>query len=443
MSINFNKLQDEQNKATSTSNTATGNQTQHNANQGEHIAPMVAQPNTGTPPSNLQPNQKKALTIAFGAVALAVAMFGAYKMGNKNSATEGATVTTTQAQPEEVKAFEPKKVEKLPFDVPKHITGKIVDILDFGNFFLVGTEIEGQTEYVTLSKDGKFTLIGYVIDNKAQTAIYDVNGRISDEDRKASKFQDDNTGAPQSSTDSPTGTADGMPTSATDFEPKSQLGADGLPDSYFTDDLTKDSKHTAKASKVNTFAVGEFKTNPDLFARHLFEQFYKSTINSDTNAGKYKDKPMTPMYVFYDPRCPACQAEMPHVEQARTEGYDVVYVPTGALSSDAQLSQADATLVSRVLNPSKGLEDLLTTLDNSYQRPSDDKGDTNADRSVLINNTNMFKSLPTVLNTYYAGKPTKSFKTIEGLGVPSAFYVDKNTGEVVLTMVDLKSQLGN
>lgn len=431
MSINFNKLQDEQKNKPSESSASTTAEPQ--------ISPMVAQPNTGTASKPLAPNQKKALSIAVGAIALALAMFGAYKIGKGGDGSD--TSATTVVENKEEKPFEPKKVEKLPFKLPEHITGEVIDILDFGNFYLVGTKIEGQTEYITLTKDGKFTLIGYVIDNKAKMAIYDVQGRISDADRQASKFSTENAG--QTSTDASTAPVDGMPTSASDFEPKSQMGADGLPDSYFTDDLTKAGKHTAKASKVDTFAVGEFKVNPDLFARHLFEQFYKSTVNSDTVAGKYKDKPMTPMYIFYDPRCPACQAEMPLVEQARLEGYDVVYVPTGALSSDAQLEQADATLVSRVLNPSKGLEDILVTLNNNYQRPSEDKGDTNADRNIVINNTNMFKSLPTVLNTYYAGKPTKSFKTIEGLGVPSAFYVDKNTGEVVLGMVDLKTQLGN
>lgn len=382
------------------------------------------------------PFENKFFAVTLLVILLTGVAVGFYQMGRINTKDESKSESETPI------AFEPKKVEKLPFDLPDYIQGEVVDVLDFGNFFLVGTKFgDGQVEYITLSKDGKFTLIGYVIDNKAKTAIYDVHGRISDEDRQKNRITENLVGQAN-----PSGQTDGGEgLNLNDFPTQSQLGDDGLPENYFKVDFTTDKTFVVTAkNNAQTMAVGDFKANPDLFVRHLFEQIYKTTLNSDSLTGKYNNAPMSPLYVFYDPRCPACQEEMPIVEQYRTQGYDIIYVPTGALASDDELQNADESFIARTLNPAKGKEPLLKTLDNGYQKSTTAKADELVqDKAMLINNTSLFKSLPTLLNSYYQDKQTKSFSPITALGVPAVMYVDKNTGEVVLEQVDLKRQLGS
>ena len=317
-----------------------------------------------------------------------------------------------------VARFEPKKIDKLPVPLPKDFKGDVKEVLDFGEFYLFGAtykdgDKETPIEYMAITKSGKFTLLGLVVQSETGEIIYNAGGRYDSAkaQEQAQQQEAEISQANQSKGDDEVG---------------------DMPKAYHEADLTKAGEFTFD-SKFNADGQGKISANPDSFSRIVADVLYNSMLHSDSMHKVYKNSPHTPVYVFYDPRCPHCQKEIPKFINAQKQGYDIIFVPTGALSAIEDLEKADNNLVSQVLLPSLGGDDLINTLVKSkeYQAKNTFSADElENNRKIMIENTKTFIGIANAVQEEY--KDAK----VASPAVPTAFWIDRKTGKANYTNLD-------
>lgn len=398
--------------------------------------PLASSTTAPTPaPKSPMPTGYK---VALGVLSIGLISSLLYNCQGK-PATADVEKTVTASVSADGKVTLPKgvtKLSKLPFELPKFFTTEPKEIYKVGSIYVIGTLDEnGNLVYDSLTSDGKFLMPTYIADSTSGQVIIDSNGFVPADATTAQA----NTGQLGQQANAQAQAQTTAPTNAqtqSDFTtlPEHSYLANGMPASYFTDDLTKGNHSFKPETSVITPAIGELKTNPDLFARHIFDSLYNSTWHSDSLEGKYKQSPHSPMYVVYDPNCPHCQIEIPQVEQLKAQGYPVIYLPVPALSQ-APNPLSDDDFHYQLFAPHLGKQPLLETLTSkqAYVRPKDftmsdqQKGYAEANRGIFVD-------LPDLLASYYSQKYSNDFSTKYGtiakLAVPSVIYLDKTTGDV-------------
>lgn len=194
----------------------------------------------------------------------------------------------------------------------------------------------------------------------------------------------------------------------------------------------------ARYTKDEVF--GELKAKPDEIASAIMEALYKETFHSDTNTQKYKNNYQDLVYVWYDPICPYCQAEIPKIEPLRQKGAKVVYVPVSALTEKPDINSDDNRHY-QLLAPYFGKQDVLETLTrlDSYIRPANLKL---TDKQKEWNSTNIdnFRLIHQTISAHYPQKYgehiREKYGTIQGLGVPTVMFLNKQTGDIQYTNID-------
>lgn len=194
----------------------------------------------------------------------------------------------------------------------------------------------------------------------------------------------------------------------------------------------------ARYTKDEVF--GKLQAEPDEVSSAILEALYKETLHSDSKEQKFKDDYANLVYVWYDPICPYCQAEIPKLELLKQKGARLVYIPVSALTEKPSITSDDNRHY-QLLAPYFGKQDILETLTrlDRYPRPTDLKltakqkkwNSTNIDNLRLIH-----QAISGHYPEKYGDQMREKYGTIQGLGVPTVMFLNKQTGDIQYTNID-------